>query len=607
MKQGRQLPRPLTRPARRFGVESGGSVSMELVLTLPLLLWALAATAVFYDGYRARYQAEMAAQTVADIMSRETDLFTANYVEGLNDVFDFLADSRYPTRIRVSSVIWDSANQRDRLQWSYGTRGMQPLPEDTFELIAQNDLDTLLAEFGEDTSASFAGAWAQMPVADLPAHIPPILPGEALLLVETFSIWSPFANVGVGQIRFDPVVVVRPRFAPWINFEGVDPIYPETGYEVAWTGSGNDSLPDPGDNTDPPADTASQSYDFETGDTTGWSRTTIAQGSYTGAYLGPFANETWTDPVRLDVSLGADNRNATIEFDLLAFDTWDGFNPVYSAPQGDVLNILIDGTPVSWNPFQFRGVAPYANDRSSAVYLNGATYRVSAHLVAMGQPLGARPGNNDSVWHVTMSIENAPRSFALGFSAGINGTAGADESFGIDNLRIGASGTGTAASFVANPAALETAVDPQTHFPRYAGCPEPRIAAPWLSLTHDDLATGITMTREVGGSQSLRDCPNTGGLGYISASPQLVVNYDNQNVLDARSGMQITMNDGDNGYTCDSTLLIRDPNGQYWFNDDFSGWNAGLRIPNPVSGQYVIFLGRYGSGRCSSDLTINSF
>ena len=70
MKQGRQLPRPLTRPARRFGVESGGSVSMELVLTLPLLLWALAATAVFYDGYRARYQAEMAAQTVADIMSR---------------------------------------------------------------------------------------------------------------------------------------------------------------------------------------------------------------------------------------------------------------------------------------------------------------------------------------------------------------------------------------------------------------------------------------------------------------------------------------------------------------------------------------------------------
>ena len=605
MEHGRQLPRIFTRPARRFGADNGGSVSLELVLTLPLLLWALAATAVFYDGYRARYQAEMAAQTVADIMSRETDLFTADYVEGLNNVFDFLADSRYPTRIRVSSVIWDSTNQRDRLQWSYGTRGLQGLPDDTFALMQQNDLDTLLGEFGQDTSASFAGAWAQMPVSDLPDRIPPILPGEALLLVETFSIWSPFANVGVGQIRFDPVVVVRPRFAPWINFEGFDPVYPETTYEIAWTGS-NDSLPDPGDTTtDPTPPDAGQSFDFERGDTTGWSVSTVTQGGPSGAFLGPFGKETWDRPVSLDVALVQDG-NASISFDLLIMDSWDGFSPTYAADHGDIFQIMIDGTPISWDPFEVRLSPPYRNNRSSSGFLNGMTYRVSMSLVRSGTDFMGQIDrvDPDQVWRVTISLENAPQRFVLGLSAGLDEDTG--ESFGIDNLAVSSSGSLTPMSFAANVAALDTP-DPQTRFPRYVGCPEYRISAPWLTMTRDDLPTGITMPREIGGSVSLYDCPSSGGWRYISASPQLVLNYNNLNVLDANSGLLITMDDGNSGYTCDSTLLIRDPNGQFWFNDDYVGWNAGLRIPNPVSGQYVIFLGHYSPGRCMSSLSISRF
>ncbi|WP_370208756.1 TadE/TadG family type IV pilus assembly protein, partial [Pararhodobacter marinus] len=93
------------RRARGFVTGARGSVSIEFVLSLPLMLWGLAAMVVFFNGYQARYHAQMAAQTVADIMSRETNLFTANYIEGLNDVYDFLADNTYETRLRVSSVI----------------------------------------------------------------------------------------------------------------------------------------------------------------------------------------------------------------------------------------------------------------------------------------------------------------------------------------------------------------------------------------------------------------------------------------------------------------------------------------------------------------------
>jgi hypothetical protein len=598
----RHLMHRLAARARTFREGAQGSVSVELVITLPLLLWALAATVVFYDGYKARYHAQMAAQTVADVMSRETDLFTGNYIEGLNDVYDFLADARYPTRIRVSSVIWDSEHERNRLQWSYGSRDLTALPENTFELMQAGDLETLLAEFGDDQTFTFAGASAQMPVSDLPDRIPPVLPGEALLLVEAFSLWEPFANVGIGQLRFAPVVVVRPRFAPWINFEGVEPIFPEADYEVAWTGSGNDSLPDPNTPVDPPAPSASRTYSFDDGVTTGFSRTTIASGGPSGSYLGLFASETWDTPVTLAVDLLTAGTNATIAFDLLIVDSWDGYANQYILPRGDTFSILLNGTPISVDPFIQWSQAPYDNTRASSGYYGSSTYRVTMTRTQSGTNF-AGGSSTDQVWHVVLTLENAPQTLTLGLSAGVD-SGSYDESWGIDNLTIGSSGTGTAAPFTPNASNLLTA-DPHNRFRRYSGCPEYRIPAPWLTVTRSDLATGISMTRQASGTTALSSCADTGGWGYAIASPSLVFNYDGQGVSSRSSGLQIRMNDNNNGYTCDTTLIIRDPNGQWYFNDDYSGWNAGLRMTNAPSGQYVVFIGTYNRTTCNSTLTID--
>jgi len=217
-----------------FTRDAKGTASLELMIVLPILLWALAATTVFYDGFRTRYHAQMAAQTIADIMSRETDLFTEAYVDGMNDVFDFLVDASIPTRLRVSSVIWDSVNERNRLQWSYGTRDLQALPEEIFAVLELGDALTLQGLFNEPLAIGPTGALPQMPVADLADRIPPILPGEALILVESFALWTPFANVGLGEMRLAMVVVVRPRFAPFVNFDGIDPIFPTDIYEMTW-------------------------------------------------------------------------------------------------------------------------------------------------------------------------------------------------------------------------------------------------------------------------------------------------------------------------------------------------------------------------------------
>ncbi|MCB1398356.1 MAG: hypothetical protein KDJ98_20770 [Rhodobacteraceae bacterium] len=601
------LSRLALNPLRRFKRDTRGTISVELVIVMPLLLWALAATVVFYDGFRNRYHAQMAAQTVADIMSRETDMFTADYVEGLNDVFDFLADSRYPTRIRVSSVIWDSEHERNRLQWSYGTRGLSGLPEDTFELMQAGDYETLRAEFGDDDSFSFAGGDAQMPITDLPNRIPPVLPGEALLLVETFALWTPFTNVGVGQLRFTPVVVVRPRFAPWINFDGVEPIYPEDNYEITWTGGGgNDTLPDPNDpDPDPTPTDTTVAFTFDNAVTTGWSASTITSGGPSGGFLGPFGGETYARPVTLDVAFTAAPETATIEFDLLILDTWDGYSTQHASELGDTLELMIDGTPITLDAFYGGAPGMYGQARSAAVYRGGALYEVTMTPTRTGSNFAGSAGS-DQIWHVAMRISRPLQRFQLGFSASTN-SAISDESFGIDNVRIASSGTGRATPYFTPQSSAFTQNDRYTRFPQYRGDPEFQIAAPWISMTNAQLTSSITIERLAGGPTNLNGVRSLPGWGYLNASPSLVFNYDNLGRAGTGARLRMMMDDGNSGYTCDTTLLVRDPNGQWWFNDDIQGWNAGLQMGNAVSGQYVVWIGTYDRAQCASRIRFEAY
>ncbi len=113
---------------KRCMVVSSGAVSVETVIVLPLLLWALVATVVFFDGFRTRTAAVRAAEVVADLVSRETEAFSQATIERMNEVFDFLANARHPTRLRVSVLMWNSALDEHIVHCSLGTRGLAPLP-----------------------------------------------------------------------------------------------------------------------------------------------------------------------------------------------------------------------------------------------------------------------------------------------------------------------------------------------------------------------------------------------------------------------------------------------------------------------------------------------
>ncbi|PVH30316.1 TadE/TadG family type IV pilus assembly protein [Pararhodobacter oceanensis] len=601
---------------RRLWRGTEGSVSVETIIVVPLLCWALAASVVFYDGFSTRYHAQMAAQTVADIMSRETDLFTEDYVDGMNDVFDYLVDSRMPTRIRVSSVIWDSVNERNMLQWSYGTHDLSALPASTFELLQAGDLETLTTLFGEETGFTFAGATTQLPVADFAERIPQVLPGEALLVVETFALWTPFANVGLGQIRFNPVVVVRPRFAPWVNFEGIETVYPEDGYEVVWTNDDDDDDPQPEPDPEPEPDTVT-SFDFDNGVTTGWTHdTTTGNSAMGGRFLGPFGNETYDRPVQLLIDAGGARRTVTIAFDLLILDSWDGFQPQWSDARGDTLTIMIDGEPISLDAFDVGVSGFYRNARYARGTVGSARYRMRMTPTRLGSSFyGA--SHHDQVWRVEIQVENAPETFNLGLSAGTDESV-SNEGFGIDNLDYGSAPLRD--NFTPVPSRPQPYDhDAHTRFARYEGCPVTDDAAPWFTIDNDDLGYGynnaLTFERIAGGTTAINRCNlfHSYPSGFISAEPQFIIRYDNQGRSGSSRQLQIRMDDDNNGYTCDTVLVVRGPDGLYIYNDDRrnrygwigqSDWNATLRLGNAQSGEYAVWIGTYNGRSCRSRVHI---
>lgn len=600
-----------------FASETRGAIAVELVIVLPLLLWALAATAVFFDGFRTRYMAQVAVQTVADAMSRETAAFTSEYMEGMNAVFDHLASNSTTTRLRISSVRWNATTSTNELVWSYGTRGLTPLPDTTFTLLAANDHEGLQALFGSDTSGTFADASLQMPVPDLATRIPPILNGEAMLLVESFSIWTPFAAVGLGQMRLQNVVAIRSRFS---------------SQQVTDDDDGNGYVADPDDpaTTDPagtlPSPTTlisappSGTTRILTADFESWAlppefghQLVDAYGP-TGGYLGPMGGDSWYRPFSMDLDLTGQNAYTRIEFDLILFDTWDGYHPRYASDRGDTVIFAMNGTPISVDAFYHGPFNHYARERSTTNYVGSSLVNVQMRPIEIyRRDLGGARADFDQRWRVVITGRNMPEHLRLGIMSGINGDL-YDESFGMDNVAVYASGSADALAavtptFVADRQLIQS-TDPYTQMPIYSGCPDVRYPAQWVNMTLDDVQTDHGIPRYAGGTTRLNACPDVPGDWYFSANPSLVFNYDNLGQSGIGSRLAITTDDRADGFRCDTNLLIRDPNGQWWHNDDIIDGvdrNSRIQFDNAVSGQYVIYLGNYFAEHCTTRLHFETY
>jgi len=749
-----------------------GSVSLELVLVLPLLFFGLVVTAVAFDGFRARNQTLVATHTVVDLLSRESSMFTTQQLERMNDVYDYLAQTRYPTRLRISSMIWNQAEGRHQLQWSYGTRGLMPLTDDMVRLLSTglvtdwNSVLHLGAELPQDlanapgtlpgtagnlleqitelpeatatgalsgvqqvaagVSAHSTGPMAGMlglPEVNLLARVPPAQPGEAVIVVESFARWTPFANVGIGQLRLSPIAAARPRFTPFVNLEGAIPVFPED-----FTETPDEIEPVVADPNTPPPITATPNdvtpvtifqTNFANGDTSGWSRNTTTSVAGLGRVLGLFGNETFAAPVTRALTLPAGTGRVDIAFDFWAVDSWDGRDPNYSDPIiGDVFSIFMNGRAISTDFFQI-GTNAFHNRNRFTYVLHGPTaWTVTMQQTQNDVNIAGVSSWVDEIWRVTITGINPPSELVMGLSSRLS-NAIANESWAITNVAVTATPGAGAAHGAPAPTGVQIGTHPGTRFPIYGGCPDPFLRGPVLSLRPADLSmeasapapnpgtaaslrglngqsfdflvtgrasgagaiwgtdiysddspiataavhagvlangeagivrltvapgaasytgsrrnavtsqswgswwgsytlarataqnmdTRFSFLRQAGGQTAMTDCPGLPGEARFDGSALYVLDWNNEGLTGTGNRLRILTEDHNSGNSCDSALLVRDPDGQWWYNNDISGANRNARLDmgNAANGNYHIFLGTWSGNRCNTHLVMERY
>lgn len=171
---------------RRFARRDEGTIAVETMLWVPLLLSVLAATFSLHDAFRYKSLNVKAAYTISDALSRETDPIDNAYLDGMVQVMEFLTRSDGPYSLRVTLVRYNETEDRYIAEWSK-TRGQ-------FDTMGERDLTNLYDK------------------------LPTMLHNERVIVVETESQYSPpFEVAGLSETRlFYNFGFTRPRFAPKI-------------------------------------------------------------------------------------------------------------------------------------------------------------------------------------------------------------------------------------------------------------------------------------------------------------------------------------------------------------------------------------------------------
>ena len=168
---------------KRFAGNEEGGLSVEAVFALPMLVWAITATFVFWDAFKTMNVSQKATYTVADMLSREVDPINADYMTSMHEIYDFLAGASGNNAIRVSVVTFttNSTTTTDELQlvWSEGVN---------------------VAGYADVTT--------------IQDRLPSMALGEQVIVVESEQEWSPAFAVGLASYRFREIALARPRFAP---------------------------------------------------------------------------------------------------------------------------------------------------------------------------------------------------------------------------------------------------------------------------------------------------------------------------------------------------------------------------------------------------------
>lgn len=175
-------------PIARFLADETGSITIEAIIMLPILVWCYVASYAFFDGYRAASINVRTAYTVLDTLSRETGYITDDYMNGLVALEDYLTGNMTNVGLQVTVFHYDDGTSGGgagyRANWSR-SRGSMPT-------LTTSELN------------------------DLSSNLPDMTDGEVAILVRTRVHYNTkFESSFTGLLDQDmtQLMVMRPRFA----------------------------------------------------------------------------------------------------------------------------------------------------------------------------------------------------------------------------------------------------------------------------------------------------------------------------------------------------------------------------------------------------------
>ncbi|SFR43660.1 Flp pilus assembly protein TadG [Yoonia tamlensis] len=179
---------------RNFHQDESGVIAIELLLVVPILVWALLSTLVYFDAFKAQSISTRMSMTLADMFSRETDV-DWTFINGAYDLLDALSHSASAPDLRVTVYSYDEANDQYSREWSRN-KGSYYSNHTNATLRAESDRLPILAD------------------------------GDRALLVETHTEYSAPFSIGIGpflqtdldDFTFDTFTTIRPRYTESVCF-----------------------------------------------------------------------------------------------------------------------------------------------------------------------------------------------------------------------------------------------------------------------------------------------------------------------------------------------------------------------------------------------------
>ncbi len=169
-----------------------GSISIEFMIVMPLLLFLTVSGLGFWDAFQSNSKTAKVAYAVSDIMSRY-DVVDDSDMAYLYAVQDKMLSPDLDRRsLRISSICFEDGIHR--VLWSYTS--------------SSNDIagpDALTDE--------------EIPVEILPTMVPQ----DSVILTEVEARWQPHLNVGIGSRTWRSELVSRPRFVKIIPHTTLNP------------------------------------------------------------------------------------------------------------------------------------------------------------------------------------------------------------------------------------------------------------------------------------------------------------------------------------------------------------------------------------------------